>query len=51
MKLFKAREIKRPEDLTPRGVKSTIRGTYEFNEVFEHIFNESRKPDPLWKSN
>ena len=50
-KLFKAREIKRPGDLEPRGVKSTIKGTYGFNEVFEHIFTESRKPDPSWKKN
>jgi hypothetical protein len=50
-KLFKAREIQRPGDLAPRGVKSTIRGTYGFNEVFEHIFTESRKPDPSWKKN
>ena len=51
-KLFKANnEIKRPGDLAPRGVKSTVRGTYGFNEVFEHIFNEARKPDPSWKNN
>jgi len=43
------KQIKTPGDLAPRGVKSTIRGTYEFNEVFEHIYNESRKPDPSWK--
>jgi hypothetical protein len=50
--LFKAKkEIKRPGDLTPKGVKSTIKGNYGFNEVMEHIFNEGRKPDPLWKSN
>ena len=42
------KEIKRPGDLAPRGVKSTIRGTYGFNEVFEHIYKESRKPDPSW---
>jgi len=52
MKLFKAsKEIKRPGDLAPRGVKNTIRGTYGFNEVMQHIFNESRKPDPSWKKN
>jgi hypothetical protein len=42
------KQIKRPGDLAPQGVKSTIRGTYQFNEVFQHIFNESRKPDPSW---
>lgn len=42
------KQIKTPGDLAPRGVKSTIRGTYGFNEVFEHIYNESRKPDPSW---
>jgi hypothetical protein len=52
MKLFKAnKEIKRPGDLAPRGVKSTIKKNYGFNEVFEHIFNEARKPDPSWKKN
>jgi hypothetical protein len=52
MKLFKANKgIQRPGDLTPKGVKSTIRGNYSFNEVMQHIFNEGRKPDPLWKSN
>jgi hypothetical protein len=50
--LLKAKkEIKRPGDLTPKGVKSTIRGNYGFNEVMEHIFNEMRKPDPSWKKN
>jgi hypothetical protein len=42
------KQIKRTGDLAPRGVRSTIRGTYKFNEVFEHIFIEARKPDPLW---
>jgi hypothetical protein len=50
-KLFKKGEIERPEDLSPRGVKSTIKGTYGFNEVFDHIFNEARKPDLSWKNN
>jgi hypothetical protein len=50
-KLFKTREIQKPGDLAPRGVKSTIKGTYEFNEVFDHIFTESRKPDSSWKNN
>jgi len=50
--LFKAnKEIKRPGDLAPKGVKSTIKGNYGFNEVMEHIFNEMRKPDPSWKNN
>lgn len=43
------KEIKRTGDLAPRGVKSTIRGNYGFNEVFEHIFTESRKPEESWK--
>ena len=30
--------MNRPNDLTPMGVKSTIKGNYTFNEVFEHIF-------------
>ena len=50
-KLFKTREIQRTGDLAPTGVKSTIKGTYGFNEVFDHIFNEARKPDPSWKKN
>ena len=45
------KQIKRPGDLAPRGVKSTIRGTYEFNEVFQHIFIEARRPDKAWKHN
>ena len=52
MKLFKANKgIQRPGDLAPKGVKSTIKGNYSFNEVMQHIFNEGRKPDPSWKSN
>lgn len=31
-------ELDRPIDLSPMGVKSTIKGNYTFNEVFEHIF-------------
>ena len=38
------KEIKRPLDLAPKGVKNTIKGNYSFNETFQHIFNESRKP-------
>jgi len=45
------KEIKRKGDLAPRGVKSTIRGTYGFNEVFQHIFIEARRPDKAWKHN
>jgi len=45
------KQIKRTGDLAPRGVRSTIRGTYGFNEVFQHIFNESRRPDETWKLN
>ena len=45
------KQIKVPGDLAPKGVKSTIKGNYSFNEVFENIFNQSRKPDPLWKHN
>lgn len=37
-------QIKRPHDLAPKGVSSTIKGNYSFNETFEHIFKESRKP-------
>jgi hypothetical protein len=37
-------KIKKPDDLAPKGVKSTIKGDYTFNETFQHIFNESRKP-------
>ena len=42
------KEIKRTGDLAPTGVKSTIKGEYNFNEVFEHIYKESRKPDASW---
>jgi hypothetical protein len=45
------KQIQRPGDLAPRGVKSTIKGNYSFNEVFENIFNQSRKPDESWKHN
>lgn len=45
------KQIKRPGDLAPRGVKSTIKGNYSFNEVFEHIYNEARKPDEAWEHN
>lgn len=40
----KKKPIERPGDLAPKGVKSTIKGEYGFNETFEHIFKESRKP-------
>lgn len=43
------KQIKTPGDLAPRGVRSTIKGTYGFNEVMEKIFTESRKPDPSWE--
>ena len=39
----KKKEIERPGDLAPLGVKSTIQGNYTYNEVFEHIFKEARK--------
>ena len=42
------KKIKRTGDLAPTGVKSTIKGEYNFNEVFEHIYKESRKPDASW---
>lgn len=38
------KEIKKPNDLAPRGVRSTIKSNYSFNETFQHIFKESRKP-------
>jgi hypothetical protein len=37
-------QIKRPLDLAPKGVSSTIKGDYSFNETFHKIFSESRKP-------
>lgn len=37
-------QIKRPNDLAPKGVRSTIKSNYGFNETFQHIFRESRKP-------
>lgn len=51
MQIKRPKVLVRPEDLAPRGVKSTIKGKYDFNEVFEHIYKESRKPDPSWKNN
>jgi hypothetical protein len=45
------KQIKRPGDLAPQGVRSTIRGTFGFNEVFQHIFIEARRPDKAWKDN
>lgn len=45
------KQIQRPGDLAPQGVKSTIKGNYSFNEVFENIFNQSRKPEESWKRN
>jgi hypothetical protein len=46
---MKKREIKRTGDLAPKGVRSTFKGNYGFNETFEQIFKESRKPDESWK--
>ena len=37
-------QIKRPNDLMPKGVRSTIKSGYGFNETFQHIFKELRKP-------
>lgn len=45
------KQIKRTRDLAPRGVRSTIKGNYGFNETFEKIFKESRKPDEAWRKN
>lgn len=39
-----SKQIKRPLDLAPKGVRSTIKSNYGFNETFQHIFRESRKP-------
>jgi hypothetical protein len=36
-------KIKTPHDLAPRGVRSTIKGDYSFNETFNHIFFETKK--------
>ena len=36
-------KINRDGDLKPKGVKYTIRGDYDFNETFEHIFRERLK--------
>ena len=35
--------IIREGDLKPKGVKYTVRGNYNFNETFEHIFRERLK--------
>jgi hypothetical protein len=40
----KKKPIQRPGDLAPLGVRSTIKGNYGFNEVFEYILKESLKP-------
>jgi hypothetical protein len=40
----KKKQIDRPGDLAPLGVRSTVKGNYTYNEVFEQIFKESRKP-------
>ena len=37
------KEIQRPDDLAPLGIRSTIKGDYGFNETFEHIFKEAKK--------
>jgi hypothetical protein len=34
----------RPGDLAPLGIRSTVKGDYGFNETFQHILKESRKP-------
>ena len=39
----------RPGDLAPKGIRSTYGMKYDFNETFQHIFNEARKPDPAWQ--
>lgn len=51
MKYFNgtSKPTERPGDLAPLGVKSTIRGNYSFNETFDYIFQEARKPRQEWK--
>ena len=46
--LVMKKTIKRPGDLAPLGVRSTVKSNCSFNETYAHIFNESRKPDELW---
>jgi hypothetical protein len=36
----KTKQIQRPGDLNPQGVKYTIKGNYSFNETFENIYQE-----------
>ena len=36
-------KIQRPGDLAPKGVRSTIKSNYTFNETFDHIFKTVRK--------
>jgi len=36
--------IQRPGDLAPLGIRSTVKGDHGFNETFQHILKESRKP-------
>lgn len=33
----KKKLIKRPGDLAPQGIRSTIKGDYDFNEISEQI--------------
>ena len=43
-KIFNSSNITtRDGDLKPLGVKYTIRGNYDFNETFEHIYRERLK--------
>jgi hypothetical protein len=35
---MKKNNVSRPGDLAPKGIKSTIKSEYSFNETFEHIF-------------
>lgn len=36
-------QTKIADDLKPRGIRSTIKGNYGFNDTFNHIFKQFKK--------
>jgi hypothetical protein len=39
----KSNKIERSGDLVPKGIKYTIKGNYDFNETFQHMYQERFK--------
>lgn len=43
--MFMKKSIERPGDLAPKGIRSTCKGAFSFDETFHHIFIQILKPN------